>query len=290
MLNRGDVRVLNRGDVRGVVDKALKGRKAKYKTEYHPDYSASLNIKGYIFSLMGRYEEALDSMENSSRLRLRLFGTSDPQYVLGTMNQGSILFMLDDLAHAGRIFTETVESRERQLGNGSRQVLHGLHNLRSLFIRQEDRTNEEPFEKGIEQVSKVISTVLDPDYTDISLLTSTRPTTRQTVGSADDSEDVEVNFDTFFADDLENDTSEIADKSDDGTLNLAALYAAQNARQDQTPEMVAYDKLMKEHRFYMVVMRHFEGGGARIEPCKPGAEHGEAVTSTDMMEYDDDDD
>ena len=72
--------------------------------------------------------------------------------------------MLDDLAHSGRVFTESFESRERLLGSGSAAVLTSLQNMAALFLRQQDHHNAEPYIKGAEQISAFLMQAFGPVY------------------------------------------------------------------------------------------------------------------------------
>jgi tetratricopeptide (TPR) repeat protein len=146
------------------IDRALRNRKALYKTVSHPDYAAALNVKGIIEAALGKKDVAEDTMAESMRTRGKIFGTSDPGYALGTNSWAASMFVLDDLAHAGRVLTESFESRERQLGSGSAAVLTGLQNMAALFIRQQDFTNADPFTKGAEQVSAFLELQFGPVY------------------------------------------------------------------------------------------------------------------------------
>lgn len=148
------------------IDRALRNRKASYGTTSHPDYAASMNVKGIVEAALGKAELAEETLAECMKVRGKIYGTSDPSYALGTNSWAASLFMLDDLARGGRVFTESFESRERQLGSGSDAVLTCLHNMAALFVRQNDYTNADPFLKGADQVRAFLEQQYGPVYGD----------------------------------------------------------------------------------------------------------------------------
>jgi len=73
-------------------------------------------------------------------------------------------FRFDDLTRSGRLFTESQEIRERQVGIGSPDVLTSLKNMAALFVRQEDPINAAAFVKGEEIVSKFLAGEAPPPF------------------------------------------------------------------------------------------------------------------------------
>ena len=85
-----------------------------------------------------------------------MYGTSDPAYALGINNYGAAMFMVDDLAYAGRTWTESLELRERQVAIGSEAVATGLYNMAALFVRAEREETGIPLLKGRLEIKKFL--------------------------------------------------------------------------------------------------------------------------------------
>jgi len=126
----------------------IKSLRKHHQSDVHPDVIAVLNTRGLVEAYMGNYEATWETFSENMKLRIRAFGSSDPAYALSMNNFGGSLFMLDDLAVAGRIWTESLELRERQVAIPSAAVSTGLHNLAALFVRQENEREAEPFLYG----------------------------------------------------------------------------------------------------------------------------------------------
>lgn len=131
-----------------------------HQSDAHPDVIAVLNTRGFVEAHMGDFEATWETFSDNMKLRIRAYGSSDPAYALSMNNFGSSLFMLDDMAVAGRVWTESLELRERQVAVPSIAVSTGLHNISALFVRQENEQEAEPFLYG----KSIIDTFLHSQF------------------------------------------------------------------------------------------------------------------------------
>ena len=125
-------------------------------TDVHPDVIAVLNTQGLVKAHMGDYEASFDLYNDILKLRSRVYGTSDPAFAAGINNYAAAMFMVDDMAYAGRTWTESLELRERQVAVGSYAMITALHNMAALFWRQENEVEAVPFENGKEIIREYL--------------------------------------------------------------------------------------------------------------------------------------
>ena len=64
--------------------------------------------------------------------------------------------MVDDLAKAGRMFTECIELRERLSRFGTREVEVALRNLAAVFLEQGKDAEAGPFLIGADAIKKYL--------------------------------------------------------------------------------------------------------------------------------------
>lgn len=136
--------------------RALDAAKEKHASESHPDVVAIMNSRGLIEAGLGEFEDTFTTFNDVLKLRSRVYGTSDPAYALGVNNYGAAMFMVDDLALAGRTWIESIELRERQVAVGSQAVATALFNMNALFVRGEAEETGIAFVKGRETVMKFL--------------------------------------------------------------------------------------------------------------------------------------
>ena len=60
----------------------------------HPDYAVSLNNIGSLFESMGRYEEALNYLQQCLMIQEKIMGKTHPDYVTSLNNIGGIFSSL----------------------------------------------------------------------------------------------------------------------------------------------------------------------------------------------------
>ena len=71
---------------------AEKNRKLYYKTNAHPDYVASMNVKALIEASLGEKETAEETFVENMRVRGKVYGTSDPGYSMSTNSWGFAVY------------------------------------------------------------------------------------------------------------------------------------------------------------------------------------------------------
>ena len=162
-----------------LVLKSLECMRVIHLTDAHPDVIAVMNTRGLVEGYLCDYEASLATFNDILKFRSRVYGTSDPAFALGTNNYGAAMFMLDDMALAGRTWTESIELRERQVSLGSKAVSTSLYNMNALFVRSEKFEVGAPFAKGRGEVEKLLDILYSEPVTNsvpsMDLLLRRRP-------------------------------------------------------------------------------------------------------------------
>ena len=120
-----------------------------------------MNNLAVVYTVLGRFEEALKLHEETLQIRRRLFGPEHPS-TLGSMNNlAELLVRQNRLEEAYRLHEETLQMRRRVMGPESPETLQSMMDLANV-LRAQERWQEA--RKLLEQTLELNRRIRPPDY------------------------------------------------------------------------------------------------------------------------------
>lgn len=111
--------------------------------------STAHNLVGIIHANEGRLEDALNSFELAAKLREGILGRQHISCAAVSGNMALTYMLLQDLAKAGVIISQSLELRDRQIGPANADVEVALLNFSGIFKAQNNKEVAKFLELGI---------------------------------------------------------------------------------------------------------------------------------------------
>ena len=138
----------NFNDANNIAVEVLKNRNTVYGAD-SVESSTVHNLMGIIHAADGRLEDALRSFEDAGKIRDALLGRQHMSSATVSGNMSLVYILLQDLAKAGVVLSQSLEIRDRQSGPANRDVELALLNYSAVFKVQNNREVASALENGI---------------------------------------------------------------------------------------------------------------------------------------------
>jgi tetratricopeptide (TPR) repeat protein len=123
------------------------------------EVSHTHNLIGLIHAAEGRLEEAIKSFERGMRIRegLPAVGRQHISYATLSGNLSLVYILLQDLAKAGVILSQSLEMKDRFIGPANGDVEVALLNFAAIFKAQNNKDVAKDLEQGVVKIRKANS-------------------------------------------------------------------------------------------------------------------------------------
>ena len=140
-------------DAFDTADSVLINRITMYGAE-SVEVSSAHNLIGIIHAGEGRLDDALRSFEMAGKVREGILGRQHISSATVSGNLSLVYILLQDLAKAGVIISQSLELRDRQIGPVNADVEVALLNFSSIFKAQNNKDVVRSLEQGVKSIRR----------------------------------------------------------------------------------------------------------------------------------------